>query len=64
MGLVVGVILNAIKEELAGKGVTLKDLRDLLKKSKGQVTVHQVHAAPSHQIPGLFKGYLVRFLRE
>jgi hypothetical protein len=57
MGLVVGVIRNAIKEELAEKGVTLKDLRDLLKKSKGQVTVHQVHAAPSHQTnirPGLF----------
>ncbi|MGB9318837.1 MAG: hypothetical protein WCB62_28025 [Pseudolabrys sp.] len=57
MGLVVGVILNAIKEELAGKGVTLKDLRDLLKKSKGQATVRQVHAEPSHQTnirPGLF----------
>lgn len=50
MGLVVGVIRNAIKEELAEKGVTLKDLRC-------QATVHQVHAAPSHQInirPGLF----------
>jgi len=57
MGLVVGVIRNAIKEELAERGVTLKDLRDLLKKSKGQATVHQVHAAPSHQTnirPGLF----------
>jgi hypothetical protein len=36
MGLVVGVIRNAIKEELAEKGVTLKDLRDLLKKSKAR----------------------------
>jgi hypothetical protein len=57
MGLVVGVIRNAIKEELAEKGVTLKDLRDLLKKSKGQATVRQAHAAPSHQTnirPGLF----------
>ena len=34
------VIRNAIKEELAESGVTLKDLRKLLKKSEGRVIVH------------------------
>ena len=34
------VIRTAIKEELAARSVRLKDLRELVKRSQGRVTVH------------------------
>ena len=34
------VIRKAIKEELAARSVRLKDLRELVKRSQGRVTVH------------------------